>query len=66
MAGVSDLIASEGKYHLHCYSAFVRQYQKGAGKNPCLSDPFDICFRNVAEEVLTGLSKGHIYTVNTI
>ena len=63
---MSDLIASEGKYHLHCYSAFVRRYQKGAGKNRCLNDSFGICFRNVAEEVLTGLSKGHIYTMNAI
>ena len=28
LAGINDLIAAEGKYHLHCYSNFVYNAEK--------------------------------------
>ena len=41
VAGVSDLIAAEGKYHPNCYKRFLRDKQ--GSENPCkVRHPYDL------------------------
>lgn len=63
-AGVSDLMAAEGKYHLKCYVSFCRKYDKQYGeKNP---SPEIICFRNVMTELEKEMEKGHMFLLKTV
>lgn len=62
LAGVNDLIAAEGKYHLICYRAFSRKYQSTTPR----ADPYAICLDNVADELRTGLARGEIYSLKTV
>lgn len=63
LAGVNDLIAAEGKYHLICYRAFFRKYQStSSGEN----DPYSICLHNVADELRAGLARGEICSLKTV
>lgn len=41
LAGVSDLVASEGKYHLKCYVLFCRKQGKGCDSNGRVETLFD-------------------------
>lgn len=63
LAGVNDLIAAEGKYHLTCYSAFLRKYQ---GTSSGGNDPYSICLQNVADELKAGLARGEIYSMKSV
>lgn len=62
LAGVSDLIASEGKYHLKCYSKFVRQHNEVEVKG----NEEDACFQATMEDLNKGLSKGDIYSIASV
>ena len=65
LAGVSDLIAAEGKYHLRCYRKFSRKYEKTAADSD-KEDPYNICLHDVADELRTGLARGEIYSLNNV
>ena len=70
LAGISDLVAVEGNYHLKCYSKFVKQ-QSSKGNyeecgNCCVWTLNQACFNCVIEELGAGLDKGNIYSVNTV
>ena len=70
LAGISDLVAAEGKYHLKCYSKFVKQ-QSSKGNyeecgNCCVWTLNQACFNCVIEELGAGLDKGNIYSVKTV
>ena len=57
------MIAAEGKYHLICCSAFLREYEViSSGEN----DPYSICLHNVADELRAGIAKGQIYSLKTV
>lgn len=63
-AGVSDLMAAEGKYHLKCYVSFSRKYDKQSeGKS---QSPENICFRNAMTELEKEMEKGHMFTLKTV
>lgn len=64
LAGVNDLIAAEGKYHLICYRAFFRKYQSSTSGPG--ADPYAIYLDNVADELRTGLARGEIYNLKTV
>ncbi|XP_051734442.1 uncharacterized protein LOC127504083 isoform X1 [Ctenopharyngodon idella] len=63
LAGVNDLIAAEGKYHLICYREFLRKYQSTSSR---AGDPYSICLHNVADELRAGLARGEIYSLKTV
>lgn len=63
LAGVNDLIAAEGKYHLICYREFLRKYQSTLSR---AGDPYSICLHNVADEFRAGLARGEIYSLQTV
>lgn len=67
LSGVSDLIATEGKYHLKCYVVTYRKYKESDGNQSMASDssPQDICFYNVMQELKIGLAKGGIFSLIT-
>ena len=61
VSGVNDLGAADGKYHLRCYSAFVRRHsddKKG--------DTIDICFCTVMDELREDFHRGEIYSIDTV
>ena len=57
LAGVNDLIATEGKYHLICYIEFLRKYQSTSSR---AGDPYSICLHNVADELRAGIARAEI------
>ena len=63
LAGVNDLIAAEGKYHLICYIEFLRKYQSTSSR---AGDPYSICLHNVADELRAGIARGEIYLLKTV
>ena len=70
LAGISDLVAAEGKYHLKCYSKFVKQLSTNENSEECgdcgLWTLNQACFNSVIEELEAGLEKGNIYSIKTV
>ena len=67
LAGITDLVAAEVKYHLHCYSKF----QKTIGKSECSSTFFpsvlnQTCFKHVMHEFQAGLKNREVFTVKSV
>ena len=65
LAGVSDLIAAEGKYHLKCYARFQRNSSKVARSNQVQDsdcDPRGTCFEETMSLLENGMSRGNIFT----
>lgn len=60
LAGVSDLVAAEGKYYLKCYTRFQRNGSKVAGNNQ-VQDPKGTCFEKTMSLIENGMSRGNIY-----
>ena len=58
LAGVSDLIAAEGKYHLKCYARFLRNTERNAQCSE--TDDANRCFEEVMTLLRERLSQGHI------
>lgn len=61
VSSVNDLSASGGKYHLQCYSSFVRKNSHESN-----GDTRDICFCKAMEELRQGLHQGEVYSINTV
>ena len=60
LAGVSDLKAAEGKYHLKCYTKYKRDaadVKRNAGKS-------DLPMAWLCSYLQNSASKGHIYVLN--
>lgn len=64
LAGVTDLVAADARYHLQCYVEFNRKASKSYTITAEM--PRDICFNKVASEVSTGLARGDIYSLNDV
>ena len=56
LAGVSDLVVCDARYHLKCYIQFMKKAdcEKKTRKG---SDPKDMCLHKVAHEVSVGVTK---------
>ena len=68
LAGISDLVAAEAKYHLQCHASFMQNLNKtqaaiGADN---LSSYNQACFIAVVQELEKGLDGGNIYTVKSV
>ena len=67
LAGIIDLMAAEGKYHLKCYTAFTKQYRKTGwhdeGEEGC---QMDSCFNMAMDELRRGMARGEIYALSTV
>jgi len=68
LAGISDLVAAEAKYHLQCHASFMQNLNKtqaaiGADN---LSSYNQACFNAVVQELEKGLDGGNIYTVKSV
>lgn len=61
LAGVTDLVAADARYHPKCYTQFLRKAECEVPISD--SDPKDICMQKVAHDVSIGMSKGDIYTL---
>lgn len=61
LAGISDLVAADARYHLQCYVQFKRKVSNPSSSSA--QTPRDVCFEKVASEVSTGLVEGDIYTL---
>ena len=66
LAGVSDLIAAEGKFHLKCYARFLRNAQK-IPQDDQEKDKAEVrSFEEVMTLLQQRLSEGHIYCLNAV
>ena len=61
VSGVSDLIAAEDRYHLKCYSDFLRKHSSSG-----LTEHGDVCFSMVMKELKDCMDKGDVYSIDTI
>ena len=68
VAGLNDLISKGGKYHLKCYSKFVRKYSKTDQSTKTDNDKTeeDVCFIQVMEELRRGLGHWEVYSLRTV
>ena len=66
LAGVSDLIAAEGSYHLTCLIKFERR----CAKNKLLSGPekpeFDESLMKLCRYLSAGLTRSHVYNMEDV
>ncbi|WAR26623.1 hypothetical protein MAR_012327, partial [Mya arenaria] len=62
LAGVNDLIASEGKYRLKCLSKFRRK----SITIDTLDEPEDEVMKELKHVLEEGFSRGHVYDMNTV
>ena len=62
MANVSDLVASEGKYHLKCWVLFQRKIGK-LNKQESIHDP---CLDKLCNDMVNGLADGHVYDMGCV
>lgn len=64
LAGISDLIAAEGKYHLKCYTRFLRNTERNAQCSE--TDDANRCFEEVMTLLRERLSQGHILSLKAV
>ena len=64
LAGVSDLIAAEGKYHLKCYTRFIRNTERNEQCSE--TDDANRCFEEVMTLLRERLSQGHILSLKAV
>ena len=65
LAGVTDLVADEGKYHLKCYRKFVRDNETSGREDECVT-PATACFQNVVDELRVRLAQGGVYKLSSV
>ena len=66
LAGISDLIAEDCKYHLKCYTRFLRNTQKIPRDNQEKGKAEITCFEEVMSLLHQRLSEGHIYSIKAV
>ena len=64
LTGVSDLIAAEGKYHLKCYTHFIRNTERNEQCSE--TDDANRCFEEVMTLLRERLSQGHILSLKAV
>ena len=62
LAGVNDLHAADGKYHLKCLSKFKRQCKSSKAK----TEADDFVMTDMCLTIEKGLSRGHVYDINDV
>ena len=62
LAGVNDLIAAEGKYHLVCLRAFERSNSRT--KKECIDT--DLAFSWLCGELESGADQGHVFQLTDV
>ena len=66
LAGSSDLITAEGKYHPKCYTRFLRNTQK-IPQDDQKEDKDEVKrFEHVMNLLQQRLSEGHIYSLKAV
>ena len=65
LAGVTDLVADEGKYHVKCYRKFIRENETSGGEDECIT-PASACFQNAVDELRAGLARGGVYKLSSV
>ena len=64
LAGISDLIAAEGKYHLKCYTRYLKKSTQKISEDN--EDAIVRCFKEVMALLEKRLSQGRIYTLKAV
>ena len=65
LAEVHDLIVAEGKYHLICYSKFLKKH-KNITDFCNTNNPIGVCLNHVVNELREGLARGKIFSLSAI
>ena len=66
LAGVQDLIAAEGKYHLPCFSRFERQHTKFMKMPEGQRGEIDQVMDELCAKLIKGLELGNIYDMGEV
>ena len=61
LSNISDLVASEGKYHLKCWVNFQRKMTQASKLD--IQDP---CLEKLCSNIVTGLAEGHVYDMGCV
>lgn len=64
LAGISDLIAAQGKYHLKCYTCYLNKMTQKISEDD--QDANVTCFKEVMALLEMRLSEGHIYSLRAV
>ncbi len=64
LAGISDLIAADARYHLQCYVEYCRKSK--SSKDSCSSSNVDPYLSQVIQELRDGMSRGEVYTLKDV
>ena len=62
LAGISDLIAAEGKYHNQCYQKFLRKTSKTRER----TETADLAMECLIDELTTSASKSHVFQLSEV
>lgn len=62
LAGISDLIAAEGKYHANCLKKFMRN----ASKTKESSEKTDLAMEWLVKEIRQSAKKGHVLQLSEV
>ena len=64
LAGISDSIAAEGKYHLKCYTRYLKKTTQKISED---NEDADVrCFKEAMGLLEKRLSEGHIYSLKAV
>ena len=61
LAGIHDLVAADGKYHLKCWVYFSRKVSSNIQGEPSSASLPDPCMDTLCCEIQNGLQHGHVY-----
>ena len=64
LVGISDLIVAQGKYHLKCYTRYLKKMTQKISEDD--QDANVMCFKEVMALLEMRLSEGHIYSLKAV
>ena len=67
LAGVNDMIAAVGKYHLNCYCTFLRKFGRAPERAEDKHGSAEsTCFEKVMGDLQRGIARGSIYSLKSV
>ncbi len=64
LAGIIDLVAADGRYHLKCKQEFLRKVKHTEPDDD--ANAHETCLHTVLHEIRCGVARGNVYTLLTV